>query len=203
MKGWDVITQIKTELEKGEKVSAVVRMFKVDQKTIFLMVKTDFNHLSSSSRALSSASQYPSFLPPTRRNNPSAWSFWIFRSIDRSVTPAKAAISGMVISLFFWQASRIILDVFPTLFLRFTDAFPTLSRRFFDSIPTVFWRFTDSFPTFSRFFTDVVGESDVKFSLSAGVRCTVAVKRQPSGSSVKSIRGQASIARLMLEPRPW
>ncbi len=72
MKGWDVITQIKTELEKGKKVSAVVRMFKVDQKTIFLMVKTDFNHLSSSSRALSSASQYPSFLPPTRRNNPSA-----------------------------------------------------------------------------------------------------------------------------------
>ena len=64
--------------------------------------------------------------------------------MDRSVTPAKAAISGMVISLFFWQASRIIFDVYPTLF----------------------WRFTDALPTLSRCFTDVVGESDIKFSLS-------------------------------------
>ncbi|MGB3975815.1 MAG: IS21 family transposase [bacterium] len=34
MKGWDVITQIKAELEKGKKVSEVARMFKVDRKTV-------------------------------------------------------------------------------------------------------------------------------------------------------------------------
>lgn len=34
MKGWDMITQIKAELEKGKKVSEVARMLKVDRKTV-------------------------------------------------------------------------------------------------------------------------------------------------------------------------
>lgn len=34
MKGWDVITQIKAELDKGKKVSEVARKFNVDRKTV-------------------------------------------------------------------------------------------------------------------------------------------------------------------------
>jgi len=59
---------------------------------------------------------------------------------------------------------------------------------------------------FTELFGELFGEpsvlTDTISELFTVFRCTIAVNRQPSRSSIKSISGQASSARLIPEPRP-